>query len=108
LAALAEGPTRIRGIGHLRGHETDRLQALADEIKNLGGDVRILPDGLEIHPRPLHGGPFRSYADHRMATTGAVLGLRVPGIVVDDISTTGKTMPDFPGMWSAMTAVAER
>lgn len=102
LAALADTPSRLRGIGHLRGHETDRLAALAAEIGSLGGDVRVLPDGLEIHPRPLHGGRWGSYADHRMATTGALVGLRVPGVVVDDIATTGKTLPDFPGMWQAM------
>ena len=108
LAALAESPSRLRGIGHLRGHETDRLQALADEITGLGGDVRILEDGLEIHPRVLHGGRFRSYHDHRMATTAAVIGLRVAGVVVDDIATTGKTLPDFPQMWHALVGAAGR
>jgi 3-phosphoshikimate 1-carboxyvinyltransferase len=107
LAALADSSSRLVGIGHLRGHETDRLQALADEINGLGGDVRILDDGLEIRPRPLHGGWFRSYHDHRMATTGAVLGLRVPGIVVEDIATTSKTLPDFPAMWQALVDSAE-
>ncbi|HEX2301437.1 MAG TPA: 3-phosphoshikimate 1-carboxyvinyltransferase, partial [Pseudonocardiaceae bacterium] len=107
LAALASGPSRLRGISHLRGHETDRLAALATEIGALGGDVRELPDGLEIHPRPLRGRPDRpwgAYADHRMATAGAIIGLVVPGIAVDDITTTAKTMPDFPQLWSAMLA----
>ena len=102
LAALASAPSRLRGIGHLRGHETDRLEALATEIRNLGGQVDVLDDGLRITPRPMHGGRWHSYADHRMATTGAVIGLRVPGVVVEDVATTGKTLPDFVGMWTAM------
>ncbi len=106
LAALADTASRLRGIGHLRGHETDRLAALATEINGLGGDVRVLEDGLEIRPRPLHGGMFHSYADHRMATAGAVIGLRVPGVVVEDISTTAKTIPDFTGMWSDLLGAA--
>jgi 3-phosphoshikimate 1-carboxyvinyltransferase len=106
LAALAESPSRLRGIGHLRGHETDRLRALADEIGALGGDVRVLDDGLEIRPRPLRGGRWRSYDDHRMATTGAVVGLRVPGVVVDGVGTTAKTLPDFPRMWQALVGAA--
>jgi 3-phosphoshikimate 1-carboxyvinyltransferase len=107
LAALASGPSRLRGIAHLRGHETDRLAALATEISALGGDVRETVDGLEIRPRPLRGDPARpwgTYADHRMATAGAILGLVVPGIAVDDIAATAKTMPEFPASWSAMLA----
>lgn len=102
LAALASSPSRLRGIGHLRFHETDRLAALADEINRLGGGVEVLEDGLRITPRPLHGGRWHSYADHRMATTGAVVGLAVPGVVVEDVGTTAKTLPDFVGLWSAM------
>ncbi|MGH4024518.1 MAG: 3-phosphoshikimate 1-carboxyvinyltransferase [Pseudonocardiaceae bacterium] len=107
LAALASGPSRLRGIAHLRGHETDRLAALATEIAALGGDVRELPDGLEIHPRRLRGRPDRpwgAYADHRMATAGAIIGLVVPGVAVDDITATAKTLPDFPQLWSTMLA----
>ena len=104
LAALAVSPSRLRGIGHLRGHETDRLEALATEVRALGGEVDVLEDGLWITPRPLHGGLWHSYADHRMATTGAVIGLRVPGVVVEDVQTTAKTLPDFVGMWDAMVA----
>jgi 3-phosphoshikimate 1-carboxyvinyltransferase len=107
LAALANGPSRLRGIAHLRGHETDRLAALATEINALGGDFRETPDGLEIRPRPLRGDPSRpwgAYADHRMATAGAILGLVVPGIAVDDIATTSKTLPEFLASWSAMLA----
>ncbi|MFG1614036.1 3-phosphoshikimate 1-carboxyvinyltransferase [Nonomuraea wenchangensis] len=102
LAALATTPTRIRGVAHLRGHETDRLAALATEINRLGGDAEETDDGLIIRPRPLHGGVFRSYDDHRMATAGAVIGLRVPGVEVENIATTAKTLPEFVRMWTAM------
>ena len=102
LAAFADGRSQLRGIAHLRGHETDRLGALEREINVLGGAVEQTPDGLVINPRPLTGGQWHSYADHRMATAGAILGLRVPGVLVEDIGTTTKTLPDFPGMWSAM------
>ncbi|QFZ23183.1 3-phosphoshikimate 1-carboxyvinyltransferase [Saccharothrix syringae] len=102
LAALADGPTRIRGVAHIRGHETDRIAALAAEINRLGGDAEETEDGLVITPRPLRGGVWRAYADHRMATAGAIVGLVVGGVAVDDIGSTTKTIPDFPGMWSAM------
>ncbi len=99
LAALADGPSRITGIGHLRGHETDRLAALAAEITGLGGSVTELDDGLAIEPAPLHGGPWRAYEDHRMATAGAIVGLAVTGVEIDDIGTTAKTLPEFPELW---------
>lgn len=102
LAAVASTPSHLRGIAHLRGHETDRLAALAAEINGLGGDVTETADGLDIAPAPLRAGVFHSYADHRMAQAGAVLGLVVPGIEVEDIATTTKTLADFPGMWSAL------
>ncbi|PFG20318.1 3-phosphoshikimate 1-carboxyvinyltransferase [Serinibacter salmoneus] len=102
LAALARTPSRLRGIAHLRGHETDRLRALVTEITRLGGNARETPDGLEIDPAELHGGRVQTYADHRMATFGAILGLAVDGVEVADIATTAKTLPDFPGMWHAM------
>lgn len=102
MAALAAGPSVLRGIAHLRGHETDRLAALVAEINGLGGDATETEDGLAIRPAALHGGPWRAYADHRMATAGAIVGLRVPGVEVDDIATTAKTLPDFPTMWTAM------
>jgi 3-phosphoshikimate 1-carboxyvinyltransferase len=104
LAALATGPSRITGIAHLRGHETDRLAALAAELNALGGAVTELDDGLEIIPRSLHGGLWHSYEDHRMATAGAIIGLRVPGVEVDDIATTAKTLPQFPGLWAGILA----
>lgn len=100
VAALAGSPSRLRGISHLRGHETDRLAALAAELTRLGGGVVEHCDGLSILPRPLHGGIWRAYGDHRMATAGALLGLVVEGVVVDDIACTTKTLPDFPGMWT--------
>jgi 3-phosphoshikimate 1-carboxyvinyltransferase len=100
LAALASGPSRITGIGHLRGHETDRLAALAAEINALGGEVTELDDGLAITPRPLHGGAWKSYDDHRMATAGALLGLVIADLTVDDIGTTAKTLPEFPELWT--------
>lgn len=102
ICALATGPSRLSGIAHLRGHETDRLAALAAEINNLGGQVTELEDGLLIEPAPLHGGVFQSYADHRMATAGAIIGLAVPGVKVVDIATTAKTMPDFPTLWTTL------
>src|SRR5215472_4413867 len=104
LAALADGPSRLTGIGHLRRHETDRLAALATEIGALGGDVTELGDGLEIRPRPLRatGRPFASYDDHRLVMAAAVLGLAVPGIEVANAATVGKTFPAFTQLWAAM------
>lgn len=102
LAALADSPSRLRGIAHLRGHETDRLAALATEITRLGGQVEQTSDGLVITPRPLHGGVFHTYHDHRMATAGAIIGLRVPGVEVENVDTTAKTLPGFTGLWETM------
>jgi 3-phosphoshikimate 1-carboxyvinyltransferase len=102
VAALADSESSFYGIGHLRGHETDRLAALCTELTRLGGAVTEQSDGLRIAPRRLHGGDWHAYADHRMATAGAVLGLVVDGVRVDDIAATSKTLPDFPAMWSAM------
>lgn len=106
LAALATGPSTLSGIAHLRGHETDRLAALATELTRLGGRVDELADGLRITPRPLRGGVWQAYADHRMATAGAIVGLVVPGVQVDDIGCTSKTIPDFPASWAALTSTA--
>ena len=104
LAALADGPSRLTGIGHLRRHETDRLAALATEIGALGGDVTELDDGLEIRPRPLRatGRPFATYDDHRLVMAAAVLGLAVPGIEVANVATVGKTFPAFTQLWASM------
>ena len=102
VCALASTPSRLRGIAHLRHHETDRLAALATEITALGGDVRETDDGLVIVRRPLHGGVVSTYDDHRLATMAAVLGLCVPGLEVADVATTAKTMPGFVGLWTGM------
>ncbi len=102
LAALADSPSHLRGIGHLRKHETDRLAALTREIKALGGNVVEEATALHITPAPLHGGVFHTYDDHRLATAGAVLGLVIKGIEVENIGTTRKTLPDFPGLWSSL------
>jgi 3-phosphoshikimate 1-carboxyvinyltransferase len=107
VAALADSPSRLRGIGHIRLHETDRVAALAKEINNLGGEVVEGDDELVINPRRLHGGEFATYDDHRLATAAAVLGLVVPGIRVENVATTGKTLPDFPGRWAALLAGTE-
>ncbi|NLG54730.1 MAG: 3-phosphoshikimate 1-carboxyvinyltransferase [Rhodococcus sp.] len=104
LAALASGPSHLRGIAHLRGHETDRLAALSTEINALGGNVTETDDGLDIEPAPMHGGQWHSYADHRMATAGAIIGLVVDGVSVEDIGTTAKTLPGFENLWDTMIA----
>ncbi|MGA9873049.1 MAG: 3-phosphoshikimate 1-carboxyvinyltransferase [Rhodococcus sp. (in: high G+C Gram-positive bacteria)] len=104
LAALAEGPSHLRGIAHLRGHETDRLAALTTEIRRLGGTAAETDDGLTITPTALRAGLWHAYADHRMATAGAILGLVVPGVEVDDIGTTAKTLPGFERLWADMLA----
>ncbi|MEU4093872.1 3-phosphoshikimate 1-carboxyvinyltransferase [Streptomyces sp. NPDC026673] len=106
VAALADSESVLRGVGHLRLHETDRLAALSKEINELGGDVTETEDGLRIRPRPLRGGVFHTYDDHRLATAGAVLGLAVDGVRVENVGTTGKTLPDFPEMWTAMLGAA--
>ena len=102
ICAFADSPSYLRGIAHLRTHETDRLAALATEINNLGGEVIEEPSALRIIPRPLRSGLFRTYEDHRLATAGAMIGLRVSGIEVEDIETTRKTLPDFPGAWAEL------
>jgi 3-phosphoshikimate 1-carboxyvinyltransferase len=102
LAALADSPSHLRGIAHIRGHETDRLAALATELTALGGDVTELDDGLSLRPAKLHGGTFHTYADHRMAHAAVVIGSAVPGVVVEDVETTAKTFRGFPEIWSGL------
>ncbi len=104
LCALADSPSHLRGVAHIRGHETDRLAALAAELGGLGADVTEQPDGLSFRPAALHGGLFRTYADHRMAHAGVVVGAAVPGVLVEDIGTTSKTFPDFAGFWTGLVA----
>jgi len=109
LAALADSPSHLRGIGHLRLHETDRLAALTREINSLGGNV--IEDETSLHITPsgafgkgLHGGTFHTYEDHRLATAGAVIGLVVPGVEIENVATTRKTLPDFPGLWQSLVS----
>lgn len=102
LCVLATGPSTLRGIAHLRGHETDRLAALVTEIRRCGADAEETPDGLIITPGKLRPADFKAYADHRMATFGALLGLAIPGCTVDDIHCTDKTVPNFPERWHAL------
>jgi 3-phosphoshikimate 1-carboxyvinyltransferase len=102
LCALADSPSHLRGIAHIRGHETDRLAALATELGGLGADVTEHEDGLSLRPARLHGGVFHTYADHRMAHAGVIVGAAVDGVLVENIATTGKTFPDFAGFWSGL------
>ena len=102
LAALADSPSKLWGVAHIRAHETDRIAALARELDALGAHVVEQPDGLEITPRPLHGATFETYDDHRMAHAAAVIGLAVPGVALSDVACTSKTLPEFPELWSAM------
>jgi 3-phosphoshikimate 1-carboxyvinyltransferase len=102
LCTLAEAPSHLRGIGHIRGHETDRLAALATELGRLGANVTEHADGLSFEPAPLHGGVFRTYADHRMAHAGVIVGAAVEDVLVEDIATTGKTFPGFADVWSEL------
>ncbi|NUS49550.1 MAG: 3-phosphoshikimate 1-carboxyvinyltransferase [Nocardioidaceae bacterium] len=102
LCALAGTPSHLTGIGHIRGHETDRLAALARELGALGADVTEHPDGLTIRPATLHGGVFHTYADHRMAHAGVIIGASVEGVLVENITTTSKTFTDFAPFWAGL------
>jgi 3-phosphoshikimate 1-carboxyvinyltransferase len=104
LAALADGPSVLRGIAHLRGHETDRLQALDEVLTAVGARVEQLPDGLVITPGPHRAARLDSYADHRMVHAAAVLGLAVEGVEVRDPGAVSKTLPDFVARWDGMLA----
>jgi 3-phosphoshikimate 1-carboxyvinyltransferase len=102
LCALASTPSRLRGIAHIRGHETDRLTALAVELRGLGAAVDEHPDGLSITPAPLHGGEFKTYADHRMAHAAVIVGSAVEGVLVENVATTAKTFPGFAEVWAEL------
>jgi 3-phosphoshikimate 1-carboxyvinyltransferase len=104
LAALADGPSELRGVAHIRFHETDRIAALAAELSKVGAEVTEFPDGLRIVPGPLRASSFETYADHRMAHAAAVIGLAVPGVELTDVACTSKTLPEFPELWSALVA----
>jgi len=102
LAALADGPSALRGVAHIRGHETDRITALATELGKAGAGVVEHPDGLEITPGPVRAAELETYADHRMAHFAAVLGLAVEGITLTDVACTSKTLPEFPELWAEL------
>ncbi len=102
LCALAVTPSRLRGIAHIRGHETDRLSALATELRALGADVTEHRDGLSFEPAQLHGGTFHTYADHRMAHAAVIVGSAVEGVLVEDVATTSKTFPGFADVWAGL------
>lgn len=102
LAVLADSPSTLRGVAHIRGHETDRIAALARELSALGAGVTEHADGLTIEPRPMKGTVFETYDDHRMAHAAAVVGLAVPGIILSDVACAAKTLPDFAALWSTM------
>jgi 3-phosphoshikimate 1-carboxyvinyltransferase len=106
LAALADSPSTLRGVAHIRGHETDRIAALARELAALGAGVTEQADGLSIEPRPMKGTVFETYDDHRMAHAAAVVGLAVPGIILSDVACTAKTLPEFPALWSTMVGAS--
>ena len=107
IALYADGPSTFRGIAHIRGHETDRIASLAQNVAALGGHAEELPDGIRILPAPLRGGTWRAFHDHRMATTGALVGLQTPGVVVDEIGATAKTLPQFVELWQGMLDARE-
>ena len=108
LAALSPASSQFRGIGHLRGHETDRLKALVSNIKALWGSASETSDGIVVAPAELHPGLWKAFDDHRMATSGALLGLAIPGVEVDDIACTSKTLPEFPALWDELLSSPER
>jgi 3-phosphoshikimate 1-carboxyvinyltransferase len=103
LCLLADSPSQLRGVAHIRGHETDRISALAREFTALGGDVTETDDGLSVRPAPLHGGVFHTYADHRMAHAGVIIGLAVDDVLVENVATTSKTYPGFAEAWTRLT-----
>jgi 3-phosphoshikimate 1-carboxyvinyltransferase len=102
LAALADGPSRFTGIAHMRGHETDRLQALDEVLTAVGARVEQLPDGLVIEPGNRRAARLESYADHRMVMAAAVLGLAIEGVEVADPGAVTKTLPDFVERWARL------
>ncbi|GAB1642905.1 3-phosphoshikimate 1-carboxyvinyltransferase [Krasilnikovia sp. MM14-A1259] len=104
LAALADGRSELRGVAHIRGHETDRIAALARELAKVGAGIVEYPDGLEITPGPLRAAVFETYADHRMAHAAAVVGLAVEGVHLSDVACTSKTLPEFPELWAGLVA----
>jgi 3-phosphoshikimate 1-carboxyvinyltransferase len=99
VAAFAEGPSRVRGVGFIRRKESDRIGAIAAELRRLGAGVDEHDDGVTVHPAPLHAARIRTYDDHRMAMAFALAGLRVPGVEIEDPAVVTKS---FPGFWQAI------
>ena len=106
VALFAEGTTTIRGIGHVRHKETDRIGNLAKELRNLGAEITEMPDGFQIVPRALRGGEVETYDDHRMAMSLSLVGLRLPGVTILDPTCTKKTYPEFFDDLERLTASA--
>jgi 3-phosphoshikimate 1-carboxyvinyltransferase len=102
---FADGPTRVRGVGFIRGHETDRIAATVRELRRCGIDAREAPDGFVVHPGVPQPARVTTYDDHRMAMSFALLGLRVPGIEIEDPDCVAKT---FPGYWDALETLRPR
>jgi 3-phosphoshikimate 1-carboxyvinyltransferase len=105
VACFADGPTRIRNVAHIRHKETDRIAALATELRRLGAEVEEFADGLTITPRPMHGATVQTYNDHRMAMSLALVGLKVPGVVIDNPGCVAKT---YPGFWQDLDRLLGR
>ena len=105
VACFAEGPTHIRNVAHIRHKETDRIAALATELRRLGAEVEEFADGLQITPRPLHGATVQTYNDHRMAMSLALVGLKVPGVIIDNPGCVAKT---YPGFWQDLDQLVGR
>jgi 3-phosphoshikimate 1-carboxyvinyltransferase len=95
IAPFADTPTRIRNVGFIRDHESDRIAALVAELERLGAKVEQFDDGLEVHPSKLHAASIETYDDHRIAMSFAIVGLRLPGVTIEHPSCTAKTYPRF-------------
>lgn len=108
IASFASSPVRMRGLGHTRSQETDRLAAVTAELRRLGGRVEEEDDTLTIHPAPLHGGLVETYDDHRMAMSFALIGLKVPGVRILHPECVGKTFPDYFDRFRCLTRVIAR
>ncbi len=104
-ALFADGPTRIRNVGHLRYKESDRLKALATELQKLGANVIVYDDGLEVTPAQLHGAQLDTYDDHRLAMSFALVGLKVPGVKIEN---PGCVKKSFPAFWGEFGRLYER
>jgi len=102
LSLFSSGTSTFKGIAHLRGHETNRLAALVENIHAVGGIATETADGIIVTPAPLRAGVWKAFGDHRMATSGALVGLAVDGVIVDDIGQTAKTLPEFVQLWEQM------